>query len=67
MGQVSEKQISHCRGGEKQTSTDQTTIMLTGWEGQEDLNGVFLYYNTNVIREQRTLDTWYILTTVRKE
>jgi hypothetical protein len=41
--------------------------MLTGWEGEEDLNGFFLYSNTNVIREQRTLDTWYILMAVRKE
>ena len=39
--------------------------MLIGWEVEEDLNGFFLYYNTNVIRDQRTLDTWYILKAVR--
>ena len=50
-----------------QTLTDQTIIMLIGWEGEEDLNGFFLYYKTKVIREQRTLDTWYILMAVRKE
>ena len=41
--------------------------MLIGWEGEEDLNGFFLYYKTKVIREQRTPDTWYILMAVRKE
>jgi len=41
--------------------------MLIGWEREEDLNGFLLYYNTDVIREQRTLDTWYILKAVRKE